>query len=54
VLVSERFFNRPALPRSLVIVGGGPIGVELAQMLGRLAVSPVIIEALPGFQWVVV
>jgi len=47
VLVSERFFNRPALPRSLVIVGGGPIGVELAQMLGRLGVSPVIIESMP-------
>ena len=48
VLVSERFFNRPALPRSLVIVGGGPIGVELAQMLGRLGVRPVIIELMPA------
>lgn len=48
VLVSERFFSRPQLPRSLVIIGGGPIGVELAQMLGRLGVSPVIVESLPS------
>jgi len=48
VLVSERFFNRPSLPSSLVIIGGGPIGVELAQMLNRLGVSTVIVENMPS------
>jgi pyruvate/2-oxoglutarate dehydrogenase complex dihydrolipoamide dehydrogenase (E3) component len=33
------------LPRSLAIIGGGPIGIEFAQALTRLGVSVTVIEA---------
>lgn len=46
VLTSEMLFERDALPESLVIIGGGPIGVELAQMLSKLNVKCTIIEML--------
>jgi len=46
VLTSELLFKQEAIPRSLVIVGGGPIGVELAQMLAKLTVKCTIIEML--------
>ncbi len=34
-------------PKSLVILGGGPIGVELAQGLNRLGVEVTLLEQLP-------
>jgi dihydrolipoamide dehydrogenase len=46
VLTSEVLFDLPALPSSLLIVGGGPIGVELAQMLNRLSVKCTIVEMM--------
>ncbi len=46
VLTSEMLFGQDALPESLVIIGGGPIGVELAQMLAKLNVKCTIIEML--------
>ncbi len=46
VLTSEMLFEQDALPESLVIIGGGPIGVELAQMLAKLGVKCTIIEML--------
>ena len=46
VLTSELLFKQESLPRSIVIVGGGPIGVELAQMLAKLSVKCTIIEML--------
>ncbi len=46
VLTSETLFVQDALPESLVIIGGGPIGVELAQMLTKLNVKCTIIEML--------
>ena len=46
VLTSELLFKQETLPRSVVIIGGGPIGVELAQMLAKLTVKCTIIEML--------
>jgi dihydrolipoamide dehydrogenase len=46
VLTSEMLFEQEDLPESLVIIGGGPIGVELAQMLSHLNVKCTIIEML--------
>ena len=47
VLTSEVLFKQPALPSSMLIIGGGPIGIELAQMLTKLHVQCTIIEMLP-------
>jgi dihydrolipoamide dehydrogenase len=46
VLTSEVFFTQDRLPETLLIVGGGPIGVELAQMLSKLGVKCTIVELL--------
>ncbi|GHO90510.1 mercuric reductase [Reticulibacter mediterranei] len=43
-LTNEDVFDLTALPESLVIAGGGPIGVELAQALGRLGAKITIIQ----------
>jgi len=46
VLTSEVLFTQDKLPETLLIVGGGPIGVELAQMLSKLGVRCTIVELL--------
>lgn len=43
-LTNETIFNLSTLPQSLAILGGGPIGVELASALQRLGVHVTIIE----------
>ncbi|MGC9151257.1 MAG: dihydrolipoyl dehydrogenase family protein [Microbacter sp.] len=48
VLTSEVLFSQPSLPDSMTIIGGGPIGIELAQMLTKLHVKCSIIEMMPG------
>lgn len=48
VLTSEVLFEQPSLPASMLIVGGGPIGIELAQMLTKLEVKCTIVEMLPS------
>ncbi len=45
-LTNEDVFNLVHLPSSLVIVGGGPIGVELGQSFQRLGANVTIIEGL--------
>jgi len=45
-LTNEDVFNLLRLPSSLVIVGGGPIGVELGQSFRRLGTNVTIIEGL--------
>ena len=42
-LVSDDFFHLPSLPRSIVIVGGGYIGVEIASILAALGVEVQIV-----------
>lgn len=39
-------FERDALPGSLAVIGGGAIGVELAQAFGRLGVEVTVVELL--------
>lgn len=46
VLTSEVLFSQDKLPETLLIVGGGPIGIELAQMLSKLGVKVTIVELL--------
>lgn len=43
----ERFADRDAAPRRLVVLGGGPIGSELAQCFARLGSTVTQIEMAP-------
>ncbi len=43
-LTNENIFDLKELPKSLIVLGGGPIGVELSQALGRLGVKVSIVE----------
>lgn len=44
---NETIFNRRDLPRSLAVIGGGPVGVELAQAFSRLGSKVAIVETAP-------
>jgi pyruvate/2-oxoglutarate dehydrogenase complex dihydrolipoamide dehydrogenase (E3) component len=46
-LTNETVFGLERAPRSLVVLGGGAVGCELAQAFARLGVNVVIVEALP-------
>ena len=46
-LTSENIFELENVPSSFVVVGGGPIAVELAQGLNRLGAEVQLLEALP-------
>ncbi len=43
-MTNETVFNRHALPEHLVIIGGGPIGIELAQAHRHLGVQVTVLE----------
>lgn len=44
-LTNETLWDLDALPSSLAVLGGGPIGIELAQALARLGVGVTVFEA---------
>lgn len=44
-LTNETVFDLPQRPRRLLVLGGGPIGCELAQAYARLGAEVVLIEA---------
>ena len=44
-LTNETIFDIDALPHRLIVLGGGPVGVELAQAFRRLGSEVVILEA---------
>ena len=44
-LTNETIFDIEALPRHLIVLGGGPIGVELGQAFARLGSQVTIVEA---------
>jgi pyruvate/2-oxoglutarate dehydrogenase complex dihydrolipoamide dehydrogenase (E3) component len=46
---NETIFGVETLPRTLLVIGGGPIGTELAQAFARLGSTVHVIEALPDF-----
>lgn len=41
---NENIFSLETLPASLIILGGGPIGIELSQAMNRLGVAVTVIE----------
>ena len=43
-LTNEDMFSLPALPERLIILGGGPVGVEMAQAYSRLGSKVTIVE----------
>ncbi|KEK11659.1 hypothetical protein EP18_10900 [Lysinibacillus sphaericus] len=43
-LTNENIFQLEELPKSLIVLGGGAIGVELSQAMARLGVSVTLIE----------
>ncbi|MCV0395729.1 MAG: FAD-dependent oxidoreductase [Rhizobiaceae bacterium] len=45
-LTNETLFDLTALPRRLVIIGGGPIGLEMAQAHRRLGSEVTVVEAM--------
>jgi pyruvate/2-oxoglutarate dehydrogenase complex dihydrolipoamide dehydrogenase (E3) component len=47
-LTSERVFELPRAPRSVAMIGGGPIAVELAQAFARLGVRTTVLQRGPG------
>lgn len=44
VLTNETIFDEPDLPRSVAVVGAGPLGLELAQALARLGVETMVFD----------
>jgi pyruvate/2-oxoglutarate dehydrogenase complex dihydrolipoamide dehydrogenase (E3) component len=44
VLTNETIFDLPALPARLAVMGGGPIGCELAQAFARLGSRVAVVE----------
>lgn len=44
-LTNESVFDLRELPKRLIVIGGGPIGMELAQAHGRLGSQVVVLEA---------
>jgi len=47
ILASDQFFQMEDVPRELIVVGGGVIGLEFASMLTALGVEITLIEARP-------
>ena len=45
-LTNETIFERTALPEHLLVIGGGPIGLELAQAYRRLGAKVTVFEML--------
>jgi pyruvate/2-oxoglutarate dehydrogenase complex dihydrolipoamide dehydrogenase (E3) component len=47
-LTNESIFELDRLPKSMIVLGGGPIGVELAQALERLGTHVDLVEMMPS------
>ncbi len=45
---NENIFSLVMLPKSITIMGGGPIGIELASAMNRLGVAVTVIEMAPA------
>lgn len=44
-LTNETVFDLPVLPKKLIVLGAGPIGIELGQAFGRLGSRVTVVEA---------
>src|SRR3989339_67550 len=47
-LTNENIFELEALPRSMIVLGGGPVGLELSQAMNRLGVDVTIVKRSKG------
>ena len=48
-LTNETVFDLTELPQRLLVIGGGPLGCELAQAFSRLGARTIIVQDLPLF-----
>ncbi|MGY0559473.1 mercuric reductase [Luteimonas sp. A277] len=48
-LTNETIFGIAALPRRLLVIGGGPLGCELAQVFRRFGSRVIIVQNMPLF-----
>lgn len=48
VLTTDTLFEIPDLPASLAVLGGGPVGIELAQAMARLGVTVSLFDTGPA------
>jgi pyruvate/2-oxoglutarate dehydrogenase complex dihydrolipoamide dehydrogenase (E3) component len=48
-LTNETVFDLTVLPRRMLVIGGGPLGCELAQAFCRLGSQVVIVQDAPLF-----
>jgi len=48
-LTNENVFDLTALPRRLLVIGGGPLGCELAQAFCRFGAQTIIVQSKPMF-----
>ncbi len=46
-LTNREIFSLQRLPRSMVVLGGGPIGVEMAQAFNRLGTQVTVVDLAP-------
>ncbi|MCK4834574.1 MAG: FAD-dependent oxidoreductase [Gammaproteobacteria bacterium] len=46
-LTNEDMFSLPELPKNMIVLGGGPIGVEMAQAYSRLGTEVTVVELAP-------
>ncbi len=49
ILTSATFFNVKALPKRLGVIGGGPLGCEMAQAFAHLGTQVTILQDMPKF-----
>ena len=47
VLTSDEALELPEVPRSMIVVGSGPVGAEFSLLLTRMGVEVTLLEALP-------
>lgn len=47
-LTNENIFDLEVLPKSLIVLGGGPVGIELSQAMNRLGVDVTIVKRSEG------
>ena len=48
ILASDQFFQMEEIPREMIVVGGGVIGLEFASMLAALGIEITLIEQRPA------
>src|SRR5258706_15432939 len=48
-LTNENVFDLTELPRSLLVIGGGPLGCELAQAFSRFGARTIVAQSTPLF-----